>query len=146
MLDETDKRIISQLTQNCRGSFRELAKKAGMHPATFISRVRKMEKDRIITGYYAKIDFEKAGHSFMAVVELSIQKKLIEVQNKLKNLSGIIGIHDVTGDTDSMLVVACENSSEFNKLIKKIHELPGIERTNTHVILNVIKDSPDFIL
>ena len=54
----------------------------------------------------------------MAVVELSIPKKLIEVQNKLKNLSGIIGIYDVTGDTDSMLVVACENSSEFNKLIK----------------------------
>ena len=46
-------------------------------------------------------------------------EKLIEVQNKLKNLSGIIGIYDVTGDTDSMLVVACENSSEFNKLIKK---------------------------
>ncbi|MBI4399538.1 Lrp/AsnC family transcriptional regulator [Candidatus Micrarchaeota archaeon] len=144
MLDAMDRRIISELCHHSKGSYRKLAKKIGIHTSTLISRITRLEKLGIIKGYTAKIDYEKVGYSFLAIVELLIPKKLIEIQNKLKSLSGVFGVYDVTGEADSLLFIACENTREFNSIIKKIHEIPGVERTNTHVILNIIKDWSDF--
>ncbi|MEM4389530.1 MAG: Lrp/AsnC family transcriptional regulator [Candidatus Micrarchaeia archaeon] len=145
MLDETDLKIISELCRNARGSFRQLADRVGVHPSTLISRVGRLEKEGVIKGYTARLDLEKLGYDFMAIVELTIPKKLLEIQHRLRSLPGVVAIFDVTGDTDSVLLIACENTRAFNKTIKKIHEIPEVQRTNSHVVLNVIKDWSDFV-
>ena len=145
MLDETDRRILGELCRSSKGSYREISRRLSIHPATLISRVERLESRGIIRGYTAKIDYDKVGYGFLAIVELTIPKKVLETQNRLRSLPGVLGIYDVTGDTDSILFVACKNTPEFNKLIKKIHEIPGVEKTNTHVVLNVIKDPNEFV-
>ncbi|MBI5229343.1 Lrp/AsnC family transcriptional regulator [Candidatus Micrarchaeota archaeon] len=141
MIDETDKRIIEALSEDSRESFRKLARKVRVSPATVIQRVKRMEKEGVIRGYSAVLDFEKLGFDFEAVIEVTIRKgALLEVQEKIAQMPGVASVFDVTGESDSLVVARCRSRKEFSRLVKKILSIQDVERTNTHVILNVVKD------
>ena len=55
-LDETDEKILRNLMLDARQSARQLALKLGMSTVTILSRIKKLEKEKIIKGYTALID------------------------------------------------------------------------------------------
>ncbi len=140
-LDSTDKEVLLALRTNCRRSYRELAKKINLSPATLIERMRRLEKNGLIKGYVASLDFLKLGYEFMGLVQISIEPGyLLEAQGKISKLRGVYSVYDVTGEYDSIAFVMAKNRNEFSALIKKILSIPHVKRTNTNVILNVVKD------
>lgn len=144
-LDEADRRILSEMRRNCRRSFRELGKALDMSPATLIERVKRLEKNGYIRGYSANLDFLKLGYEFMGIVKITISHgAMLEVQEKISKLPGVAAVYDVTGDYDSMAIVMCRNRGEFSRLVKKILGIPHVEKTNTSLVLNVMKDLHEF--
>ena len=73
-LDETDERILRHLLVDARQSARQLALKLGMSTVTVLSRIKKLEKAKIIQGYTAIIDHEKIGYSLTAIIEIIAKK------------------------------------------------------------------------
>ena len=145
MLDKTDEQILSALRQNARMSFRQIASRLGMHPTTVISRVGRMEKSGIIRGYGANLDLTSLGYEFMGVVQIKIAKgKLLEAQEKISRLRGVVAVYDVTGEYDSVAIIASKSREGFSRLIKSFSHLPHVEHTNTQVVLNVVKSSWQF--
>lgn len=145
-IDETDRRILRELRENCRRSARELALAVGISPSSLIERMKRMEGARVITGYSANLDYVKLGYEFMAVVQISIYHgKLLEVQEKISKLQGVVAVYDVTGTQDSVAMVMCRSRAELSALVKKILGIPNVEKTNTSIILNVVKDSDTFL-
>ncbi len=145
MLDKTDAEILSSLRGNCRGSYREIAKRLKLHPTTLISRMQKLEKSGVILGYGANIDLSKLGYEFLGVVQIKIEKgRLLETQGRISRLPGVMAVYDVTGEYDSVAIIAAKSRDSFSGLIKKLLNLPHIEHTNTQVILNVVKESWQF--
>src|SRR3989338_6382809 len=65
-LDELDSAILEELRGNCKKTWRELAKKLKVSPVTIINRTRKLEKNKVVTGYSALVDFVKIGFEFSA--------------------------------------------------------------------------------
>lgn len=145
MLDKIDEQILLALRQDARSSFRQMAKKLGIHPTTLISRVGKLEKAGIISGYGANLNLTKLGYEFMGVVQIKIAKgRLIESQERISRLRGVVAVYDVTGEYDSVAIIAAKNREAFSRLIKSFLNLPHVEHTNTQVILNVVKASWQF--
>ena len=58
-IDKTDQEILRNLMVDARLSARQLAIKLGMSTVTILTRIKKLEKERIIKGYTAIIDHEK---------------------------------------------------------------------------------------
>ncbi|MBN1170533.1 Lrp/AsnC family transcriptional regulator [Candidatus Micrarchaeota archaeon] len=143
-LDQTDRRIILELKQNCRRSYRELASVTGMSPAALIERIKKLEQQGVITGYSANFNFLRLGYEFMAIIQIGISGDLLRVQQKISRMNGVASVYDMTGRYDSMAVVMCKNRSELSKLIKDMRAIPGVEKTNTDMVLNVVKKLSDF--
>jgi Lrp/AsnC family transcriptional regulator, regulator for asnA, asnC and gidA len=143
-LDSTDQRILLELKQNCRRSYRELAASTGISPATVIERIKKMEKEGVITGYSANFDYLKLGYEFMAIVQIGIRGDLLKIQQRIANLKGVASVYDTTGQYDSTAILICKNRSELSALVKKILNIPGVEKTNTNMVLNVVKRIVDF--
>ncbi|VVC04961.1 putative HTH-type transcriptional regulator [Candidatus Burarchaeum australiense] len=144
-IDETDREILGELRKNCRRSFRELSKVLDLSPATLIERVRRLEREGYITGYSANLDFLKLGHEFMGVVKITISHgALLDVQKKISRLPGVAAVYDVTGDYDSIAIVLCRSRAELSKLAKGILSIPHVEKTNTSMVLNVVKDFHEF--
>ena len=107
-----------------------------------IQRVKRMEKEGILLGYAPVLDYEKMGLEFEAIIEVTIQKgALLEVQRRIAQLPGVVSVYDVTGESDSMVIARCKTRGEFSRLVKKILGIPEVQRTNTHVILNIVKEN-----
>lgn len=145
MLDELDNRIIEELCTSSQGSYRQIAKRLGIHPTTLIQRVKNLEELGIINGYRAKVDHLKLGYEFMALVHIYVEGDLIDVQGKVKSMKNVMAVFDVTGECDSIAWVACKNREEFSGVVKKMLMIPGVKKTNTHVVLNMMKDPFNFI-
>ncbi len=140
-VDAVDERILAELERDSRASFRKLAARLGLAPATVIARTRRLEREGVITGFGARLDFQKLGFDYMGVTEITIRKgALLEVQRKIAQLQGVVSVFDVTGQSDSIVFSRCRSRSEFSALLKKILSLENVERTNTHVVLNVVKE------
>lgn len=145
-IDATDRRILRELRLNCRRSARELATELGLSPSSLIERMRKMEKSGIIRGYSADLDFLGLGYEFQALVQISISAgKILEVQDRISKLPGVMAVYDVTGSQDSVAMVMCKSRAELSSLVKKILSTSHVEKTNTSIILNVVKEANQFV-
>lgn len=144
-LDELDKRIIKEMCTSSQGSYRQIAKRLGVHPTTLIQRVKNLEELGIIHGYRAHVDYLKLGYEFMAIVHIYVEGDLLDVQQRIKALKDVVAVFDVTGECDSIAWVACKNREEFSAVIKSMLQIKGVKKTNTYVVLNMIKDPFQFM-
>ena len=84
VLDNIDEKIIKHLTVDARQSARQLALKLGVSTVTILSRMKKLEKEKIICGYTATIDHEKIGYSLTAVIEIIAKNdKIVNIENEI---------------------------------------------------------------
>ncbi len=139
--DSLDERILKALSEDARSSFRVIAKGLKVSTSTVVQRVKRLEQAGIIRGYAAVYDYSKLGYEFVGLVEVTINKgALLAVQKKISLLPGVVAVYDVTGLSDSMVLIRTKNRNEFSKLVKTILAIEQVERSNTHVILNVVKE------
>jgi len=142
--DELDRRIVELLCTSSQGSFRQIAKQLGIHPTTLIQRVKALELKGVIRGYRAKIDYMNLGFDYMGIVQIYAED-VLNVQSRIKNIPQVVAVYDVTGDSDCIAMISCLDREEFSETVKRINAVEGVKKTNTSVILNVIKDSSDFV-
>lgn len=143
--DELDKRIIEMLCTSSQGSYRQIAKNLGVHPTTLIQRVKSLETKGVINGYRANVNYMRLGFEFMAMVHIYVDGYLIEVEKDIMDIDQVVSVFDVTGDFDCIAWVACRDREEFSNVVKEILSIEGVRKTNTSVILNVVKDPFHFI-
>ncbi len=142
--DDLDRKIIELLCTSSQGSFRKIAKQLNVHPTTLIQRVKILETKGVINGYRAKIDYMNLGFEYMGIVHVYAED-VLNVQSKIKDMPQVMAVYDVTGDADCIAMISCRDRDEFSETVKKINAVEGVKKTNTAVVLNVIKDPGDFI-
>ncbi|MDD5340792.1 MAG: Lrp/AsnC family transcriptional regulator [Candidatus ainarchaeum sp.] len=143
--DELDLRILRELVRNSNRSYRTLAKDLGMSTTAIIDRIRELEGAGRIIGYGARLDYLQLGYEFMALVEINISgKRIIEVEQRIARLPRVAAVWDTTGEFDSLAVVMCKSRSELSATVKRMLSIDGVEKTNTNVVLNVVKRLTEF--
>jgi len=141
MIDEIDRRLIEALNENARRSFRELAKEVGLSVTAVINKIKKLEEAGAIKGYIAVLDPEYFGYNLMAIIALRISKgKLLETQELIAREPQVVAVYDITGEWDSLVIGYFRNREELNRFIKKILSFRYVDRSVTHLVLNVVKD------
>jgi DNA-binding Lrp family transcriptional regulator len=110
-----------------------------------MERVKKLEKSGYVKGYAARLDYLRLGYEFMAVVQISISHgSLLEVQGRISELQGVAAVYDVTGPYDSIAILMCKSRAELSALLKRILAIPHVDKTNTNMVLNVVKETDEF--
>ena len=142
-IDASDEKIINALLENGRASLREVAKKSKLSVATVLKRVRRLEKKGVISGYAAVIDYEKIGYDVTVLVELRVSKgKLFEVEKKIAAHPNVALLYDHTGAYDALVVARFRNRRSMDAFLKKVQSYDFVERTETQLVLNTIKERP----
>jgi len=146
-VDELETKVIRALNQNSRKSFREIAKEIGTSAPVVINKIKKLEEAGAIKGYIPILDPEYFGYTLMAVVALRISHgKLIEAQERIAEDPHVMAIYDVTGDWDSIVIARFKSREDLNSFIKGILAQKYVDRTVTHIVLNVVKDERRLIV
>jgi DNA-binding Lrp family transcriptional regulator len=139
-LDETDERILKNLLVDARQSARQLSLKLGMSTVTVLSRIKKLEKEKIIQGYTAIIDHEKIGYSLTAIIEIIAKNdKVMDIEDEISKFENVCGVYDITGSTDTIIIAKFKERNELSKFVKSLAVIPNVENTITHVVLNTTK-------
>ena len=73
-MDETDVKILKQVLSDARLSYRKIAEEIGVSPPTVLTRMQRLENNRIIKSYSAVLDHEKLGYDLTAIIELTAVK------------------------------------------------------------------------
>ena len=141
VLDETDEKILKNLLVDARHSARQLALKLGMSTVTVLSRIKKLEKAKIIRGYTAIVDHEKIGYSLTAIIEIIAKNdKVIDIEEEIAKFENVCGVYDITGSTDTIIIAKFKERKGLSKFVKEIATIPNVENTITHVVLNTAKE------
>ena len=140
-MDKTDEKILKNLLVDARLSARQLSLKLGLSTVTVLSRIKKLEKEKIIKGYTSVLNHEKLGYDLTAVIEIIAKKdKLVQVEDELSGIENVCAVYDVTGNTDTMIIAKFKGREDLSKFIKNLSAISNVESTITHVVLNTVKE------
>jgi Lrp/AsnC family transcriptional regulator, regulator for asnA, asnC and gidA len=140
-LDDLDRAILEELNTDARRSHREIAHRLKVSPTTVSARVGRMESQGVIRGYIPLLDDEQLGWDLWAAMGIRISKgRLREVEERLARDSRAYAIYDITGDTDALLIGRFRDRRDLDRFVKHALQDPHVERTNTQVVLNRVKE------
>ncbi len=140
-VDDLDKRILKELLKNSKRSYRQLADELEIAPGTVLKRIKDLESKGIIKGYSIIVDQGKLGSPIIALIEIiSSGGKLEEMGKKLSKLPNLYGIYETTGSPDAIIIGKFKDTDELGKFARHLLGLPSVSRTNTHVVLNTVKE------
>lgn len=141
MSDELDQKIIRELNRNARQSFREIAKAVGTSVTAVSHRVKKFEEGGVIRGYIPDVDPKYFGIDLIAVIALRIsQGKLLETQKQIAEDRRVVAVYDITGEWDSLVIAYFKDRQDLNDFIKALLSQENVDRSATHIVLNVVKE------
>ncbi len=145
-IDDKDMAILKHVLVDARQSARQLSQRLGTSTVTMISRLRKLEENKIIKGYSARLDHELLGYDITGVIEIKTAKgKMLEIENEIAKQDNVIAVYDITGDADILVIAKFKDRTSLSAFVKKLSAIPNVENTVTHIVLNTIKEDERLI-
>lgn len=136
-LDELDLDLLNLMLEEPRAGVREYARVLGVARGTAASRLARLEREGIITGYAPTIDPGALGYDVLGFVHLILaQGKLDEVAGRLADIPELLEAHSTTGEGDLLCRVAARNNAHLEAIVQALLALPGVVRTRTEIALN----------
>ncbi|MHA2298106.1 MAG: Lrp/AsnC family transcriptional regulator [Candidatus Hodarchaeales archaeon] len=139
-----EKLIIAELQQNSRLSYRQLSERLNHSTTTISSKIKGLEESGVIKKYTLQVDHEKLGYGLTAIITVTVSAKLTEIEEMISQMPGVVAVYDVTGSVDIIVLAKFKETNELSEMVKSLLDHENIERTNTMVALNIVKE--DFAL
>ncbi|MBS1267716.1 MAG: putative HTH-type transcriptional regulator [Nitrosopumilus sp.] len=145
-MDEKDIQILKHLLTDSRQSARKLSLRMGVSTVTMISRMKKLEQEKIIEGYSVRLNHELLGYDITAIIEITTnQGKMLEIENEISKKENVIAVYDITGNADTIVIAKFKDRKDLSDFVKKLSAMPNIENTITNIVLNTIKEDSRLI-
>lgn len=140
-MDEIDRRLMIELAKDARQNSAELSSKLDVSATTIRRRIRQLQDRRIVT-FAAIPDPFQLGYSLTAIVALEVDLNKIDgVAESLATCENVRYVSLCTGNHDIFVGAWFRSSAELKQFVKDyIGNLPGIRKTETFIVLDVIKE------
>ncbi len=139
--------ILALLRRNARLSHQEIADRLEQKTATVRKCVDELETDRVILGYSALVDEEKAGGAgVQAIIEVEVQPErdsgFDSIARKISKFSEVQTVYLVSGRYDLRVEVVGESLQDVAFFVaSKLAPLEGVKATATHFLLKKYKQA-----
>ncbi|MEL6554366.1 MAG: Lrp/AsnC family transcriptional regulator [Cyanobacteria bacterium J06621_11] len=143
-VDELDRKLLTALMMNGRVKWTALADEFGVSAPAIADRVRRLEREGLITGYAAQVNAEALGFDLTAFVTVTLahpqhrQAFLAYVQ-----ATGTIqACHHIVGEGDYLLKVRCRSTAELEHLLsEELKGIDGVVQTRTTIALRTVEET-----
>lgn len=137
-LDEKDKQLIGLLREDARMPTAALARVLGVARTTVVERLKRLEKNGIVAGYTVRLSEEAQRGSMRVHALLSVDaKKADAVVQALRKITQVRAVFAISGVFDYMALVDAETTSEIDSVLDAIGAIPGVEKTQSSIVLSV---------
>jgi Lrp/AsnC family leucine-responsive transcriptional regulator len=143
MLDNLDISMLKKLQENGRTKRGELADAIGLSLPSLSERLKKLEDNGIIEGYYTKLNRHIFNLDIMAfiVVIMDSSKNYEKLTDHVKKTPEILECHAILGEGSHIMKALVKDTKSLEQLLSKIQSWPGVNRTVTNFVLSTIKET-----
>lgn len=144
-LDRFDRLILDILSTDGRISITDLANRIGLSKSPTQARLKKLERDGVVTGYRAQVDPIRLGRDHVAFVEVKLSDTREAALSAFN--AGVAAIPEVeecymlAAHFDYLLKVRTQDMSDYRRVLgEKISSLPYVAQSSTHVAMQAVKE------
>jgi DNA-binding Lrp family transcriptional regulator len=138
-LDALDLALLAALRENPRAGVLQLSRITKVARATVQSRLDRMERAGVITGYGPDIDLAAAGFPVQAFVTLEItQGALDRVRADLEAIPGVLEAYAITGSGDVLCKVGATSHTDLQQTLLRIDGSPSVARSTSAIALSTV--------
>jgi len=137
-LDSIDRCLLAALMEDGRMALSEIARRAGVAPATIHERLAKLRRIGVIQKFTARLNARALGYTVTALVHLrtDLAENVERTVSELQAIPEVEEIHVTTGEYDLWLKVRARDSAHLQELlIQHIHRVTGFVRSSTEICL-----------
>jgi Lrp/AsnC family leucine-responsive transcriptional regulator len=143
VVDTLDIKILDILQKQGRTKRNQVAEEVGLSIPSVSERLKKLEENGIIEGYYTKLNKKAFGYDIMAyiLVVMESSKHYKTLLNKVDHIPEILECQSVLGEGSHLLKAITKNTGSLEKLLGEIQSWPGVTATKTTFVLSTIKET-----
>jgi Lrp/AsnC family leucine-responsive transcriptional regulator len=150
-LDEKDRKLLVLLQKNSKKTTKELANELNLSATAVFERIKKLEKQKIISKYVALIDKKLIEKDFLVLchVKLSQHSKeyITRFENEIIKFPEILECFHISGDYDYILKICVKNIEEYREfLVTKLTSMQNIASTHSSFSIKEVKNTTAFFL
>lgn len=143
-LDRTDLRLLATLQVAGRITNTELAERVNLSASACLRRLQRLENDKVIRGYAARIDPHAVGLGLQAFVRVQLSKhetSAVEAfAQRVNSWDEVTACHALTGDMDYLLQVYVADLEDFSRfLLDHLLNAAGVADINSSFVLRTVK-------
>ncbi len=126
--------ILSILQKDARMPIKDIAKSVYLSSPAVSSRIEKLEKEGIITGYQAKVDLVKMGYYVTAYIDLAMQPSLKPKFYKfVEGVPNVLECSCVTGEYSMHIKTAFHTTAELDVFVTNLQKFG---QTSTQIVFS----------
>ncbi|BET09068.1 winged helix-turn-helix transcriptional regulator [Pandoraea sputorum] len=127
-------------------SMKDLSEQVGLSITPCIERVKRMERDGVIMGYFARVNPAALGAALLVFVEITLDHKsgnmFDQFRREVLRIPEVMECHLISGDFDYLIKARIREMSEYRKLLGDILlQLPGAVQSKSYVVMEEIKET-----
>jgi Lrp/AsnC family leucine-responsive transcriptional regulator len=144
--DKIDRKILRVLQDEGRISFTDLGERVGLSTTPCTERVRRLERDGVITGYHARLDPQLVGAGLLVFVEISLAYKSGDIFEEFRaaalRLPNVLECHLVSGAFDYLIKARISGMASYRKLLgSTLLTLPNVRDSKSYIVMEEAKET-----
>ncbi len=150
-IDEKDKQILNLLQEDSSQTTKQIAVKINLSQTAVYERIKRLEKQHVISRYVTLLDLENIEKDFTAFCMVKLidhtKKSLVNFEKNILNLNEITECFHISGDYDYLLKINVKNIKAYRKfMVDKLTSIPFISSTQSAFNINTVKYSTSITL
>ncbi len=142
-IDDIDKQILAFLHEDAFVSNKVIAERLGLSITPVHERIKKLEKEGIITKYQAQINAQKLGKTLTVFCDISLKEHAAEYLKQFEQdimaLPEVQECYCVSGQSDFLLKVVVRDMDAYRAFIlQKLASIKNIGNAQSHFVMNSI--------
>jgi Lrp/AsnC family transcriptional regulator of ectoine degradation len=125
-IDSLDLRILASLLKSGRITKVDLGEEVGLSPTPCYERMKRMEKNKIIRGYHADVNFRRLGDYSYFWVKIRLteftKEKSIRFERMVLERDDILECHSILGHADYLIRVAAKSVEDYHDTLQNLAE------------------------
>lgn len=145
-LDRIDRMILDILQKQGRIAISELAARVNLSTTPCSERVKRLEREGVIMGYYARINPALVEKSLLVFLEIKLAAKSGDVFDQmasdLTQIPEVLECHLISGEFDYLVKARLKEMSAYRRLLGEIlKKLPASASSHSYIVMEEIKES-----
>jgi Lrp/AsnC family leucine-responsive transcriptional regulator len=145
-LDALDRLILAELQGNGKLTNVELAQRIHLSASACLRRVRQLEEAGVIESYTALLNPKKVGHHGTSFTIINLESMSNQVQQAFEQAARaepqILDCYYIAGANDYLIRFTYRDAEDLERFHTEVlMRLPGVERSNSMLVLRTVKKS-----